>query len=62
MKKVLSFALAFVFVIGVCFSAPFTLKANAASVSVLTFTYNSYSNSYSVTDCIETISRIGLYG
>ncbi len=56
MKKVLSFVLAFVFVIGVCFSAPFTLKANAASASVLTFELDYYGESYSVTDCIEGAS------
>ena len=62
MKNVLSFALAFVFVIGVCFSAPFTLKANAASVSVLTFELKYDAESYdgesyySVTDCIEGAS------
>ena len=37
MKKVLSFILAFVFVIGVFFSAPFAIKSKAATVDVLTF-------------------------
>ena len=51
MKKLLSVFLAFAFVIGVCFSAPFTLKVSAASVSNLTFELNSDGKSYRVYDC-----------
>ena len=48
MKSFLSLILAFVFVIGVCFSAPFALKANAASVDDLIFVLNEDGYSYTV--------------
>ncbi|MBR2876308.1 MAG: leucine-rich repeat protein, partial [Clostridia bacterium] len=54
MKKVLSLVLAFVFVVGICASAP--IAANAASTAFLTFELNVDGQSYSVTDCIESAS------
>ncbi|MBR2877454.1 MAG: hypothetical protein IKC01_09960, partial [Clostridia bacterium] len=54
MKKVLSLVLAFVFVVGICASAPIT--ANAASVDDLTFELNYGLESYYVADCSEDAS------
>ena len=56
MKKLLSLIWVFVFVIGVCFSAPFTLKVNAASVDDLTFQLNSDGQSYYVSGCSASAS------
>ncbi|MBR2876312.1 MAG: hypothetical protein IKC01_04170, partial [Clostridia bacterium] len=54
MKKVLSLVLAFVFVVGICASAPIT--ANAASVDDLTFELNENGTMYKVKDCNEDAS------
>ena len=48
MKKSLSVILAFVFVIGVCFSTPFTIQSNATCAGDLTFELNEDGQSYSV--------------
>ena len=54
MKKTLSFILSLIMVIGVITSVPVT--ASAASIGDLTFTYDYYDDSYSVTDCKYTAS------
>ncbi|MBR2876047.1 MAG: leucine-rich repeat domain-containing protein, partial [Clostridia bacterium] len=51
MKKAVSIFLAFIFVVGICASAPVTIKANAASVDDLTFELNEDGESYYVADC-----------
>lgn len=56
MKKCLNFFLAFIFVFGICFSAPVTIKANAASIDYLTFTLNGDGQSYYVSDCLGSVS------
>ncbi len=56
MKKYLSLILTLIFVINVCFSTPFTLKANAASVDDLTFELNSDGQSYCVASCDTSAS------
>ena len=56
MKKVLSLFLAFVFALGICASAPVTIKANAASVGDLTFQLNEDGESYYVSACSESAS------
>lgn len=50
MKRVLSLILAFVFVVGICASAPMTITANAANNHSLEFKLNSDGKSYSVVD------------
>ena len=56
MKRFLSVFLVFAFVIGVWFSAPFTLKAIAAEVDDLSFELNNNGKSYYVSDCNESVS------
>ena len=51
MKKGVSLILAFVFVLGLCFSAPVSIKANAASTDVLVFELSNDGASYVVSDC-----------
>lgn len=50
MKRFLSLLLAFVFVMGICASAPMTITANAADSHSLEFKLNSDGKSYSVVD------------
>ncbi|MBR2875849.1 MAG: leucine-rich repeat domain-containing protein, partial [Clostridia bacterium] len=56
MKRILSIILTFVFVVGICVSAPITITANAASVSDLTFELNEDGQSYYVIGCSEDAS------
>ncbi|MBE6752464.1 MAG: hypothetical protein E7556_08065 [Ruminococcaceae bacterium] len=50
MKRFLSLVLAFVFVMGICATAPMTITANAADSHSLEFKLNSDGKSYSVVD------------
>ncbi len=55
MRKILSLILAFVFVAGICASAPITLTANAASVDDLTFELSKDEDFYWLIDCNDYV-------
>ncbi len=54
MKKCLSLVFAFIFAVGICFSAPVTINASAATTDELTFELNEDGKSYSVSKCNES--------
>ena len=56
MKKIFSLILAFVFVIGICLSAPVTITANAADIDDLTFELSNDNTFYIVTACNKAVS------